>query len=200
MPETPPPLPPARRSCLVPILVVLAVLALILGGLWWWYHRPITPVVLTPPERSALSAKLEVMENPAPEPGYQPGSKEIIITERELNGLINDNTDLGETVQLELATDAIHARVETDINPSAPLVGGKRLKAKARFFVTTTDGNPSLTLDDVTVWGVSLPNDWLGGMKGQDLLGDLLGKKSGGLAGVESIHIKPGQLVIRLRE
>ena len=32
-------------------------------------------------------------------------------------------------------------------------------------------------LDDLTVWGISLPNDWLGGLKGQDLLGQTVGSK-----------------------
>lgn len=196
MPENPPPLPPKRRSCLVPVLIVLAVAAIALGTLWWWYHRPITPVILSEPERTVLAEKLDAMEEP--ERRYEPGEKEIVLTERELNGLINDNTTLGESLQIELARDAIHARIESDFDQDTPLVGGRRLKARARFFVTETAGRPALTLDDVTVWGISLPNDWLGGIKGRDLLGEILGQPSGGLAGVESIRIEPGRLVIRL--
>ena len=31
----------------------------------------------------------------------------------------------------------VHARIETDLDKDMPLVGGKRLKAHARFFVNT---------------------------------------------------------------
>src|SRR5215469_4588279 len=40
---------------------------------------------------------------------YVPGSKVLRITEREINGLLNANTDLGQSVRLEFARDAINA-------------------------------------------------------------------------------------------
>src|SRR6516164_4139462 len=42
---------------------------------------------------------------------YVPGSKELKITEREINGLLNANTDLGKSVRLEFAQDAINAYI-----------------------------------------------------------------------------------------
>lgn len=204
MSEEPPSLPPATpkpgSSCLLKGLIGLVVLLLVLGGLWWWINRPIQPVILTAQEKQVVEAKVEAIQKPA-EPKYEKGSKEIILTERELNGLLNENTTLGKSLSFELATNAIHARVETDLDPDLPVVGGKRLKARARFFVGEVPGETSLILDDVTVWGVSLPNDWLAGMKGRDLLGEVLGGgKRGKLAGVEEFKIEPGKLVIRLAE
>ena len=85
-----------------------------------------------------MGAKVEAMQNveapaaPA-EPQYEKGTKEIILTERELNGLLNEHTTMGGQLKFELATDAIHARIETDLDPDLPVVGGKHLKAKARF-------------------------------------------------------------------
>ncbi len=131
---------------------------------------------------------------------YEKGSKEIILTERELNGLLNENTNLGKSVSLELARNAIHARVETDLDPDLPVIGGKRLKARARFRISEEPGKTTFILDDVTVWGISLPNDWLGGLKGHDLLGESLGGKRGGIAGVEEFRVEPGRLIIRLSE
>lgn len=194
------PTPPARRnSCLVKGLIVLALLALVLGGLWWWHNRPIQPVQLTPEEKSVVEAKVEAIQKPS-EPEYVKGGKEIILTERELNGLLNENTSLGKSVSFELATNAIHARIETDLDPGLPVLGGKHLKARARFLVSEDPGKAALVLDDVTVWGISLPNDWLGGLKGQDLLGQALGGKGGKIAGVEEFRIESGKLVIRLAE
>jgi hypothetical protein len=192
---------PARGgSCLLKCVIALVLIALVLAGLWWWSNRPIQPVVLTVPERVAVEAKVVAIQQPA-EQKYEKGAKEIIITERELNGLLNERTSLGQTISFELVTDAIHARVETDLNADLPVVGGKRLKARARFLVSSVPGKPSFVLDDVTVWGISLPNDWLAGMKGHDLFGEILGGgKGGSIAGVKELKVESGRLIIKLAE
>ena len=206
MSEVPPPVPAKRKSCLVPVLIGLIVVLLAVVGLMWWHNRPIKPVQLSAEEKAVVEAKVEAMQNveaptkPA-EPTYEKGKKEIILTERELNGLVNEHTTMGDKLKFELATNAVHARIETDLDPDLPVVGGKRLKARARFIVKTTDGNPSFILDDLTVWGVSLPNDWLAQLKGKDILGEVLGGGKGGkVAGIEEMSVEPGQLKIRLKE
>lgn len=190
---------PARRSCLVKALMVLAILLLVVAGFWWWHNRPIRPTVLTAQEKEVVMEKVGAIQKPE-DPKYEKGGKEIILTERELNGLLNENTDLGKSLRFELATNAVHARIETDLDPDLPVVGGKRLKARARFITGGEPGKPSIVLDDVTVWGVSLPNDWLGGLKGQDLLGRTLGVPGGRIAGVEEFRIEAGRMVVRLAE
>ena len=132
----PPPVPVRRKSCLLTAAVCALVFLLILVGLWWWFNRPIQPVVLTPPERAVVEKKMEVIQAPA-EPTYEKGVREIVLTERELNGLLNEN-GLGETLKLELVTNAIHARYEMDLDKDLPVVGGRRFKARARFLVGGT--------------------------------------------------------------
>ena len=207
MTETPPPALPKRgMSWLIKSLIGFAVLLLILGGLWWWFNRPIQPVILTAQEKATVEAKVEAIQHPEipkqpTEPKYEKGSREIILTERELNGLLNENTTLGQTLSFELATNAIHARVETDLDPDLPIVGGRRFKARARFLTSGVPGQAGFTLDDVTVWGISLPNDWLAGMKGHDLLTEVLGGgKNGEVPGVEEFKVEAGKLIIRLKE
>ncbi|MBC8126797.1 MAG: hypothetical protein H8M99_06600, partial [Gloeobacteraceae cyanobacterium ES-bin-144] len=80
------------------------------------------------------------------------------------------------------------------------IVGGKHLKAHARFIVSEIPGKAAFILDDVTVWGVSLPNDWLGGIKGRDLIGEILAAKNGKIAGVKEFKVEPGRLIISLDE
>ncbi len=197
------PVPPARGvSCLMKGLIGIVVLLLVLGGVWWWHNRPIQPVQLSVQEKAAVEAKVEAIQKPT-EPTYEKGGKEIILTERELNGLLNEKTTLGKTVSFELATNAIHARVESDLDKDLPIVGGKHLKARARFLVSDVPGQASFILDDVTVWGISLPNDWLAGLKGHDLLGEILGggkSKTGKVPGVEEFKVEPGRLIIRLAD
>ena len=52
---------------------------------------------------------------------YVPGSKALKITEREINGLLNANTDLGQSVRLEFAKDAVNAYVAVPIPKDVPL-------------------------------------------------------------------------------
>jgi hypothetical protein len=190
---------PKRKPWFRIMLIVLLAGLLALVGFWWWHNRPIQPVVLTPQEKEIVAEKVESIQKPA-EPKYEIGKKEIILTERELNGLLNENTTFGKSLSFELATNAVHARVETDLDKDLPFIGGRHLKARARFLVKGETGKPAFVLDDLTVWGISLPNDWLGGMKGHDLLGEVLGMKDGHIAGVDEFKVEPGQLRIRLKE
>jgi hypothetical protein len=192
--------PPTKKSSCLPAAIILFVaLVVMVGGAYLWYNRPITPVELSQQETKVLEEKVGSLEASPAEPEYVPGSKEIVITERELNGLLNKNTNLGDKLKFTLATDEIHARIETDMDEDLPVLGGKKLKAKARFLVKSVEGKPSLVLDDLSVWGASLPNDWLGGMKGKDLLTEIFGD-SGGLSGIKELRIERGQLVIVLED
>ncbi|MFC7338479.1 hypothetical protein ACFQY0_14890 [Haloferula chungangensis] len=187
-----------RGSCVVKGLVLFAVIALVAGVFWWWNNRPIDPVVLSAEEKQVVEQKVEVLQQE--EPVYEPGKREIELSERELNGLLNEHTTLGDSVKFELATDAVHARVEMDLDEDLPVVGGKTLKVKARFLVHEDESGVHFVIEDVTAWGVSLPNDWLGGVKGQDLIGEAIGGKGGKLAGVNSLKIEPGKIRIELKE
>lgn len=194
------------------LFLCVAVLALGIGLAWWWFNRPIQPVELSQEEkvvveekvgavqgREEVPAALPADDEVSAEPKYQAGEREIVFTERELNGLLHEQTSLGDKVRFELATDAVHARIETDLDPDLPLVGGRKFKARARFLLAQEPGDARFVIDDVTVWGISLPNDWLGGLKGRDLLGETVGG-GGGLAGVESLKIEPGKISIQLKE
>jgi len=188
-----------KKSWMIKGIIALGCLLAVLLGLWWWSNRPIRPVELSAQEKAVVAEKMEIIQKPA-EAVYEKGGKEIVLTERELNGLLNENTTLGNSVCFELATNAIHARVETDLDPDLPVLGGKRLKARARFLVGDAQGKAALILEDLTVWGISLPNEWLGGLKGHDLLGEAIGAKGGKIPGVEEFKVEPGKLTIRLKE
>lgn len=198
----PSPAPPLRKrgSCLKVFVLSLLFIGAAAGGLVWWQNRPIQPVILTADEKTAVERKIDAVHKPE-EPHYEKGGRDIVLTEREINGLINDQTDLGRKLKIELGRDSIYARLEMDLDPDVMLIGGRHLKARARVLAKTEDGVPSLVVDDVTVWGVSLPNAWLGNLKGQDLFRELLeGEDDGRIPGIESIKVEPGQLRIRLQE
>ena len=134
---------------------------------------------------------------------YVPGSKVLRITEREINGLLNANTDLGQSVRLEFARDAINAYVVVPIPQDVPVMGGKMFRARGRFRISIENGGkPYAILEDVTVYGLSLPKAWLGGIKGENLLENAVGERNGSpvLKGIKSLKIEPGALVLEVED
>lgn len=183
------------------ILLAIFLLATIgAGAAFFWHNRAIQAVVLTPPEKVELAKKLEAVEESRQEPRYERGQKTITLTERELNGLLNENTALGDQLKIELANNAVHARLSADIPQDSPFLAGQKLKGRARFYIEDKAGRPTLMLDDVTIWGISLPNAWLGNIKGQDLLGSILPTNLSTGGGLKSFQVKNNSLVIELAE
>jgi hypothetical protein len=134
---------------------------------------------------------------------YVPGSKELKITEREINGLLNQNTDLGQSVRLEFAKDAINAYLAVPIPKDFPIGGGRMFRARGRFALSLGNGGaPYASLEDVSVFGLSLPKAWLGGIKGENLLADAIkpGKGDPVLQGIKSLRVEPGALIIQLED
>lgn len=182
------------RPVLITTLIFLAV-GLTAGGAILWWKSNQGPVTLAHQEHQAIEQRIE-------EARYQPGEKSFVLSERELNGLLNQHTTLGDDVKIEIEKGAIYARVKTTLHQDVPLLGGKTVRAKARFLIETNTSSPSLVLDDFTVFGISLPNGWLANLKGQNLLANL-DSDMGGSAfsrGIERINIESGLIKIQLAE
>lgn len=134
---------------------------------------------------------------------YVPGSKVLRLTEREINGLLNANTDLGKSVRLEFAKDAVNAYLAVRIPEDFPVGGGKMFRARGRFRLSLGNGGaPYAILEDVTVFGLSLPKAWLGGLKGENLISQAMGDRNGSpiLQGIKSLRIEPGALVLEVED
>jgi hypothetical protein len=60
-----------------------------------------------------------------------------------------------------------------------------------------------VALTGVSVWGVPIPNAWLGGLKHVDLVGEFGGDPgfwSSLAAGIEDIRVDDGKITIKLKE
>jgi hypothetical protein len=154
----------------------------------------------TPPAPTAADPRAASAADRA----YVPGSKVLKLTEREINGLLNANTDFGQTLRLEFGRDAINAYVAVPIPEDFPIGGGRMFRARGRFRVSLGNGGaPYAILEDVTVFGLSLPKAWLGGLKGENLIGQaILGEEARpqGLPGVKSLRVEPGALVLEVED
>ena len=106
-------------------------------------------------------------------------------------------------MRLEFAKDAINAYVAVLIPQDFPIGGGKMFRARGRFRLSLGNGTtPYAILEDVTVFGLSLPKAWLGGLKGENLIGQAMGERNGRpvLQGIKSLRVEPGGLVLEVED
>jgi len=60
-----------------------------------------------------------------------------------------------------------------------------------------------LALTGVSVWGVPIPNAWLGGLKNVDLVGEFGGQEGFWKSfadGIEYVQVTDGQVIVKLKE
>jgi len=200
--------------CIAVFVTVLSIKLLL-------FPAPFKPVTLSAKEAHQLTTKLEQFNNlnSQPEPSSdkqtkddilkpeqyseEKGSREISLTERELNAILARNTDLANKLALHLADDMISVKLLVPLDPDLPLLGGKTLQVKAGAELSYREGRPVVKLKGVSLMGVPMPNSWLGGLKNIDLVREF-GTDDGFWQsfadGVDSIIITDGFLKIRLKE
>jgi hypothetical protein len=129
-------------------------------------------------------------------------NREIRLTERELNGLLAKNTDMAKKLAINLSDDLASAKLLIPLDPEFPFIGGKTLKVTAGMELRYSNQRPVAILRGVSIWGVPIPNEWLGGIKNIDLFREF-GMDKGFwhtfAAGVDDIHIEDGKLTLRLK-
>lgn len=232
-PTSNPPQPPAAlqqggHGWLKILGIVAAATAVsTLLALWALYAflfpAPFQPVTLSAAEEQNLESKLEHLEAAQRAPvlhrgRLQPGapealqperydetgaSREIIITERELNALLARNTDLASKLAIDLSEDLASAKLLIPLDEELPMLGGKTLKVTAGLTLAYRGEKPVVALKGISVWGVPVPNAWLGNLKDVDLVrefGDQQGFWRAFADGIDEVEVREGQLRIRLRE
>ncbi len=140
----------------------------------------------------------------SPEPyTEESASREIRLSEKELNALLAKNTDLATRLAIDLSDNLASARLLVHLDEEFPLFGGNTVKLTAGAELAYATGKPIVKLRGVSVWGVPIPNAWLGGIKNVDLIQEF-GQEPGFWKafadGVEAIEVKQGHLLIKLKE
>ncbi|HDP89465.1 MAG TPA: arginine N-succinyltransferase [Thioalkalivibrio sp.] len=207
-------------------LVLLAVALSVGITLWivWAYLFPaeFRPVTLNQKEERVLEAKLDRLDPlsgqrdaagraaPAPrepltpEPYSEAGaSREISFTEKELNALLARNTDLAHRLAIDLSDNLASAKLLVPLDPEFPVLGGETLKVTAGMELRYANGRPVVILKGVSLWGVPVPNAWLGNLKNIDLVqefGNDPGFWQSFADGVEEIEVREGRLRILFKE
>jgi len=129
--------------------------------------------------------------------------RRIELTERELNALLAKNTDLAEQLVVDLTDNLASIKLLVDLDPDFPFFGGKTLKVSGATELSYQNKRPVIVMKGVSVWGVPIPNAWLGGLKNIDLINEFGGNDGfwKSLAeGIEDIQVQDGKLLIQLAE
>ncbi len=198
------------------LMLFVTITAAIIAAVWlvkvYLFPAEFKPVTLSTQESQTLDRKLQrldVIEHRegkplTPEAYSEAGARrEITFTERELNALLANNSDLAHKLAIDLAEDLLSAKLLLPLDEGFPVIGGQTVRVRAGVALAYADSRPRVILKGVTVMGVALPNAWLGGMKNIDLIeefGDQEGFWQAFSEGVESIDVTEGRLKIKLKE
>lgn len=206
-------------------IVLVAMIITVLVTLWlvksYLFPAQFTPVTLSSQEQRTLTAKLENLERTTgaekrrmpddrkrdrlqPEPYSEAGaSRDVRFSERELNAMLANNTDLARRVAIDLSENLISARILLPMDQDFPVFGGRTLRAKTGVEFAYENGRPIVKLRGVTIMGVPIPNAWLGGLKNIDLVhefGSDQGFWKAFADGIAAVKVEEGNLMIELRE
>lgn len=209
----------ARTKRIFALGVVIFCLVVLFAAVWIKrnvYASKFTPVDLSKQEQRVLETKLSRLQERKPKAQPQPGktlapdpyteegaTREIHLTERELNGLIANTPDIAEMVAVDLSNDLISVKLVLPVEEEVPVLGGKTLKIHMGLTVTYEGGRPIIALKGVSLGGIPLPNAWLGNLKNVNLVGEF-GADDGFWeifsSGVQSIKVQQGHVEIKLKE
>jgi hypothetical protein len=215
-----------RIVLLVVVVAILASAATVWVITRYVFPREFSPVQLSEREQRVLDEKIERVEattlgrprhggapSPAPPDAGRPleperyteagATREIAFTERELNALLARNTDLARKLAIDLSQDMASAKLLVPLDPEFPILGGKTLKVTAGLELRYSDHRPVVALTGVSVWGVPIPNAWLGGLKHVDLVGEFGGQEGFWKSfadGIDFVQVTDGQVIVKLRE
>jgi len=213
--QTPPPAP-VKNGWRTFGIIIITVLVTVGLGYWfvtgYLFPTSFTPVTLSKKDQQRLDQKLQRLgvKTTRSKKTLEPerysetdASREIFFSEKELNALLSNNTDLASRLAIDLSDDLASAKLLVPLDPEFPVLGGKTLKVTAGMELRITNGKPRAVLKGISVWGVPLPNAWLGNMKNVNLFEEF--GQAGGFwqamnEGIETIEVKEGKLRIKLRE
>ncbi|PLX80637.1 MAG: arginine N-succinyltransferase [Desulfuromonas sp.] len=208
---------------IVVVACIVSTLVAVTAVYFFLFPGPFKPVDLSTKEEQALEQKLDRLGSLNRTPSthksqdkhgaggsFKPekytesdADREITLTEREINALLAKNTDLAEKLVIDLSEDMASAKLRIPLDEDFPFIGGKTLKVSAGLEMSYRAGRPVVVLRGVSLWGVPLPNAWLGNIKNIDMVKEFGAEQGFWKAfadGVDEIEIRDGQLRVKVNE
>ena len=209
---------PVWAIVLLTMLITLVGTVLIIRN--YFRPSPFSPAELSQREERRLEQKLQQVipgfsfENGGqsstggvklePTPYTEEGAdRTVAFSEKELNALLAKNTDLADQLAVDLSQDLLSATLLVPLDPDFPVLGGKTVRIKSGMQLSFAADRLEARLKGVSVMGVPLPNDWLGGIKNVDLVeqfGDQGGFWEAFAGGIKNLSIVDGEVHLELKE
>lgn len=157
-------------------------------------------VTVIPPANPPVTKPSAPVEAPRDE-------RTLVLTQRELNGILNHNTEFGQYVKVDLKPGYFDVTTIVPVPEDAPFLGGKTLRLSIDVNLKKAEGGDMvLAVRDVSLLGVPLPAAWLealGIYKGDNLLKELEAQSpffERFFAGIEKVELAGGEMKVRLAE
>jgi len=213
------PMSPGKIALLLFFSILLALLMGAAIVYFYLFPSPFTPVTLKADEQQVLDEKIHRITQPAalsspqspastrteplqPEAYVEPNQRSLQFSEREINAMLAHNTNLADKLAIDLSDQMISAKLLIPLEPDFPILGGKTVRVNAGVAIDYRQ-QPNVTIVGISVFGVPLPNEWLGNLKGTNLI-DQLEHDNGFwrqfFAGIETMQVSDGSLSITLKE
>lgn len=202
-----------KKKALIVTSIILGSATLAAAGTAWWvkrnvYASPFSPVMLTANEQTVLDDKLEALKQsgaalPAPvDPEVE--KRTLTLTDREINAFF-EQQGLGEQIKVLLHNGGGTATFLLPLGAEGEVGNGMTLRIGISLGAKMDDNQKfALSISDVSVGGVPLPNAWLGDMKGLNMLADSPISDDPAfkafVAGIRDFQIQSGQLRVVLNE
>lgn len=210
---------PQRRKLLIAAMVILGTAGLAVAGSTWWvkrniYASPFSPVMLTATEQSALAEKMSTLtaasaKTPEQLAEEQKAAEELAkrtltLSDREINAKLAEQ-GLGDQFKVEFGQNNAAITALLPMDKEIPLLGGTTLRLRFAFDAQmSAEKKFMLSLKDVSVGGVPMPNAWLGMAKGVNLFTDATLAEEPAIkafaAGIKDFSLESGSMRIILNE
>lgn len=203
-----------KKKALIVTAIVLGTATLTVAGTAWWvkrniYASPFTPVALSASEQNALDQKLNALKQSGAADAQAPVDPEVAkrtltISDREINAFF-EQQGLGEQVKVSLHNGGGTATFLLPMSSDGVPNSGPVLRISVSLAAKMDDQHKfALSISDVSVGGVPLPNAWLGNLKGLNMFADAsIGEDpafKAFAAGIRDFSIRAGQLSVVLSE
>jgi hypothetical protein len=213
--------PPRQRGCFFYgciIAIVLTLLAAIFVGIllfagYRWLGRMAEEYTATAPEqlpvlemsaekRQAVKDRVEAFRK-----AVQAGTaiEPLVLTSDDLNALIEENPELKGKIYVKVEGDEVKGRVSFPLDKlDMPVVGGlvkgRYLNGEAGLKASLRDGVLIVTLDNFEVNGKKPPDEFMQGMRQQNLANAYKDEKTSEMIRkLESLDIKDGTIILKVR-
>jgi len=173
------------------------------------------PVKLNEIESRALAGKLDELgvkglnyesQNShalTPERYHESDEMRVIsLTEKEVNSLLANNTDLASKLAIDLSDNMASVKLLMPVDEEFPVLGGKTLKLTAGVELHYKNKKPVVIIKGISVWGVPIPSAYLGDIKNVDLVNEFgeSGFWKSFADGLNDLSVQDGVIKISLKK